>query len=56
MTTIIVRLRCPQDNKLCTNSKKCKKDKSKGCAIETMKIWQIKQEEYDPHVPWSARL
>jgi len=38
-------LKCPQDHKDCEGEKECKKDKSKGCAIETLRVWQIEQED-----------
>lgn len=42
---IAVTLSCPQDNKDCVGEKSCNKDKKKGCAIETLKIWQIEAED-----------
>jgi len=36
-------LQCPQDHKDCEGEANCKKDKKKGCAIETLHIWAIEQ-------------
>ena len=40
MVEFLVKLRCPQTHQDC-NGKRCRKQKSKGCAVQLMNTWMI---------------